>query len=341
MKNNPVPILSLDSLQIGYISGRKKIPLLYPFSVSADEGELIAVIGRNGIGKSTLMRTIMGLQPAIGGDVLFSGSGISSFTRAGLASKIGFISTEIVKAPGMTVYDLVSLGRFPYTNWIGKIEQEDESIIAGAIEKTGISHLIHRNINELSDGERQKTMIARVLAQDTGIIIMDEPTAFLDIKSKFEIVHLMHEMAKVKGKTVIFSTHDLNIAIEQADRIWLLLNEGLIEGAPEDLMLRGSFNELFDSTIVRFNSVDGSFSFRKEERGSVYVEGDGPEKYWTVKAMARIGYRHSDENCGTVISVPCSNNQSWVLKKNGCISEFSSILALVDALNALEEDKIS
>jgi iron complex transport system ATP-binding protein len=333
MKKSSLPILSLVSLQIGFISGRKKIPLLYPITVNASEGELIAVIGRNGIGKSTLMRTITGLQPALGGEVLFSGSGIHRFTKAGLAEKIGFISTEVVKASGMTVYDLVALGRFPYTNWIGKIEEDDEMIIADAIGKTGISHLIQRNISELSDGERQRAMIARVLAQDTGIIIMDEPTAFLDIKSKFEIVHLMHELAKLKGKTVIFSTHDLNIAIDQADKIWLLLSEGIKEGAPEDLMLSGSFNELFGSGIVKFNSSDGSFSFIKEERGSVHIEGKGSGKYWTAKAMSRLGFRLADAGCGTVIRVPDNGNRLWILNRNGIISEFSSIQALVEGLN--------
>jgi iron complex transport system ATP-binding protein len=254
MENNSNEILSLDSLRIGYISGNSRNVLLAPLYATASKGELIAVIGRNGIGKSTLLRTLTGIQPSIEGSIFISGRDIKDFSRLELAQKVGFISTEIVKITNMTVYELVSLGRFPYTNWIGKIERIDHEIIMDSIMKTGMENLYDRNISELSDGERQRAMIARVLAQDTEIVIMDEPTAFLDIKSKYEIVHLMHDLALKRGKTIIFSTHDLSIAISQADKIWLTLNEKLVQGAPEDLMIQGAFDHLFDSSVVGFNS---------------------------------------------------------------------------------------
>jgi iron complex transport system ATP-binding protein len=247
---------------------------------------------------------------------------------------VGFISTEIVKITNMTVYELVSLGRFPYTNWVGKIEGTDHDIIMDSIEKTGMESLFDRNIAELSDGERQRAMIARVLAQDTEIMIMDEPTAFLDIKSKYEIVHLMHDLALKRGKTIIFSTHDLSIAISQADKIWLTLEDKLVQGAPEDLMIQGAFDHLFDSSVVGFNSKDGSFSFRGEERGVFYVEGSGSKRYWTERAVIRAGYRVSKVPQSPVITVPAEDSNEWkCVTTDNKVVVFASILDLANWLN--------
>ncbi len=332
MDTNKIQILSLDSLSIGYLSGKNRNALLSPLNASASKGELVAVIGRNGIGKSTLLRTVAGLQPPLSGNVYISARSIREYSRLELAQRVGFISTEIVKIANMTVYDLVSLGRFPYTSWLGKTDYQDHEIIMDSIEKAGMLDLYDRNISELSDGERQRTMIARVLAQDTAIMIMDEPTAFLDIKSKFEIVHLMHELTEKKRKTIIFSTHDLNIAIDQADKIWLTLDEGLLEGAPEDLMIQGSFDNLFNSSVLGFNSTDGNFSFRRKERGTIYVEGTGIKRHWTEKAIVRAGFSVSAMPGGLVIKVPSAQNTKWVLVSPGQTLEFTSLLDLVNRL---------
>ncbi len=329
MEGKNIQILSLVSLRIGYLTGKVRFPLLSPLTATALKGELIAVIGRNGIGKSTLLRTIAGLQPQLGGRILISGKDIEDHTRLELAQKIGFISTEVIKAGNMSVYELVSLGRYPYTNWLGQTDADDRMIIMDAIEKTGITHLHDRNISELSDGERQRAMIARVLAQDTQIMIMDEPTAFLDIKSKYEIVHLLHNLAREKGKTIIFSTHDLNIAISQSDKIWLTLEDRLSEGAPEDLLREGAFDDLFDSSVVKFNSHDGSFAFRKEERGFVYVEGTGPERFWTVKAVIRAGFSLAESPGNLIIRVPSDDKHEWNVLKSSANLTFRSILELI------------
>jgi iron complex transport system ATP-binding protein len=171
MENNK--ILSFNSLKIGYVSGRTENILLPPLTASAGNGELIAVIGRNGIGKSTLLRTLTGIQKPLGGEIFFGYKSINDYSKMELARKVGYISTEVVKANNMSVYDLVALGRFPYTNWIGKIEKEDNEAIMEALKKTSMEHFMSRFISELSDGERQKAMIARILAQDTGLMIMD------------------------------------------------------------------------------------------------------------------------------------------------------------------------
>jgi iron complex transport system ATP-binding protein len=295
MESNLKEILSIDSLKIGYVRGRHEKVLLPPLNASADEGELIAVIGRNGIGKSTLLRTLAGLQPSLGGEILYSGQSINAYSRIDLAGKVGYISTEIVKVSNMTVYDLVALGRFPHTNWFGKIGMKNHEAIMDSIEKTSMSGFCNRFISELSDGERQRAMIARILAQDTGIMIMDEPTAFLDIGSKYEILHLMHHLSQKNRKTIIFSTHDLQMAISQSDKIWLILDNRLVEGAPEDLMIDGAFDHLFDLSPVQFNSEDGTFSFRNREKGRIYIEGEGIRRNWVEKAINRAGFSCSED----------------------------------------------
>jgi iron complex transport system ATP-binding protein len=326
-------ILCVDSLNIGYVSGRKKTILLPPLNASAKEGELIAIIGRNGIGKSTLLRTLAGIQMNLGGGIFYSGKNINDYSRNELALKVGYISTEQVKVPNMSIYDLVSIGRYPHTNWFGKINSNDHRIIMGAIEMTSMSEFCHKNISELSDGERQKAMIARILAQDAGLMIMDEPTAFLDIGSKYEILHLMHQLTRNSGKTIIFSTHDLQSAVSQADKIWLILDTQLREGAPEDLMIEGAFDHLFESSHVQFNSADGTFSFRGADRGNFYVEGRGSLKHWTEEALKREGYLIVKELTDPFIKVSVSGRKTWTLVNEDSSYEFYSVYELMNFLH--------
>jgi iron complex transport system ATP-binding protein len=331
MKNPGSEILSFESLEIGFTSGKSKKTLLPPVNAKAVEGELIAVIGKNGIGKSTLLKTLTGLLPAISGIILVDGRNIKDYSRIRLSAEIGYISTEIVKVSNMTVYDLVSLGRFPHTDWFGRINASNHSAVNEALMRTGIIDFSDRLLTELSDGERQRAMIALVLAQDTKIIVMDEPTAFLDIKSKFEIIHLMKELTRQKQKTIIYSTHDFNTAISQSDKIWLLLENELIEGAPEDLMLKGSFNNLFDTSIVKFNKDNGTFSLQSEEKGKfLSVKGRGKSEYWTRKALSRVGFSSNDSDELPRIDSPSARNLSWRITGKSFSVEFDSIYGLIE-----------
>lgn len=332
-------ILSLNLLKIGYVSGSSRTVLLPPLNASAKKGELIAVIGRNGIGKSTLLRTMTGLQEPLGGEIYYDGRGIRGYSRTDLARKVGYISTETVKATNMRVYDLVSLGRYPHTNWFGKISLIDHEKILDALEKTSMSAFRDRLISELSDGERQKTMIARILAQDTDIMVMDEPTAFLDIGSKYEIFHLLHQLSQKGKKTIIFSTHDLQMAISQSDKIWLIIDNQLREGAPEDLMIDGAFDHLFESSSLHFNSETGTFSFMEEEKGSFYIEGDGVEKHWTEEAVRRAGFSISATKTTPYIKVISGTMNSWKVISEKQEKAFSSIYDLISGL--VENEHIS
>jgi iron complex transport system ATP-binding protein len=329
MKNEPEEILSFESLRIGYADRRNRNILLPPITASARRGEMIALIGKNGIGKSTLLRTLAGLQPSLGGDITYSGKSINEYSRTDLARTIGYISTEIVKVTNMRVYDLVALGRFPYTNWFGKIDKENHDIITDSIEKTGMTSLSWRFISELSDGERQKAMIARILAQDTGILVMDEPTAFLDIGSKFEILHLMHLLSLKNGKTIIFSTHDLNVAMSQADKIWLIVDDHLVEGAPEDLMLQGAFDHLFDSAAVQYNSEHGTYSFKTEDRGEINTAGEGIMLHYTKKALNRAGFSVREGDGKPFLKLPSGSCRNWQFIDENSTIEFGSLYEFI------------
>jgi len=329
MVNKRNKILSFDLLEIGFASGKLRRVLLPPIQGTANEGELIAVIGKNGIGKSTLLRTMTGLQTLLAGELTIDGKNVNEYSRIQLSAKIGYISTEIVKVSNMKVYDLVSLGRFPYTNWLGRINNADHKIIMESIIKTGMEDFRDRPITELSDGERQRAMIAMVLAQDAKVMVMDEPTAFLDISSKYEIIRLMHELTRDRDKTIIFSTHDLSTAVSQADKIWLLKEKGLFEGAPEDLMLAGTFNTLFDDAKVRFNTNDGSFNIRNIEKGKIIVKGEGKKKYWTEKALIRAGYTIADSKSDIQVESPSELNSKWKCQTPDACMIFSSIYEMI------------
>jgi iron complex transport system ATP-binding protein len=325
-------ILSIEALEIGFGAGKRKKVLLPPLSASARNGELIAVIGRNGIGKSTLLRTIAGIQDPLAGIIKFSGMKGNSFRGSELAEKIAYVSTEPVKVSNMTVYDLVTLGRYPYTNLFGNTRIEDREAVSEALEKVSLSDFAGRYVAELSDGERQKTMIARILAQDSGILLMDEPTAFLDVRSKFEILHLLYRLSRDEGKTIVFTTHDLNMAIRHSDRIWLILGNGMVEGSPEDLMLDGLFDHLFESSSVKFDSADGTYSFRDEIRGSVYIFGDGRKRHWTEEAVRRAGFSVSEEMTPVYIMI---DDERWTIISPGHEKQCGSLFEVAEYLKEL------
>ena len=324
-------ILKISSLLIGYYARRRPLPLLPPLEASASAGELVALLGRNGIGKSTLLRSIAGLQEPLGGSVTINNEEIAGFSRFKFAKNVGYISTDIVKVSHMRVYDLVALGRFPHTNWIGNIDRNTDLIIRESIAKAGLAGFENRFVSELSDGERQRTMIARVLAQDTDIMIMDEPMAFLDISGKYGIISLMKELT-TGGRTIIFSTHDFNIAVSQADKIWLIAATGMIQGAPEDLSLGNHFDCLFDPELTGFNREDGSIDLKSASLPKIQIEGEESRlRYFTAKALKRAGYTVSDEMMIPRIKLP-SGDTGWILYGDGTTTNCKTLYDLLKRL---------
>ena len=265
-------------------------------TVRALKGEMVALLGGNGVGKSTLLRTLAGFQPPLSGELWIHNKPAAEYRADELAREMSFVSTEVVRVAHLTVYELVGLGRYPYTNWFGELDEKDREIISKAIRDVGLSGYEDRQVSRISDGERQRAMIARALAQDTRILVLDEPTAFLDISNKYEIVRILHQLVNEQGKCIIFSTHDLHTALSMADRIWLMLEGEVVEGIPEVIAEKGYFDSLFPGNPqLKFDVDKGDFTFRKNPNGMVRISADGFSRRMAIKALERLGFEIVDE----------------------------------------------
>lgn len=253
-------------------------------------GELTCLLGANGAGKSTLLKTLAGFQPALGGELTLFGKSLKDYTLKELALQMGIVLTEKGDLRNMTVWELVSLGRSPYTGFWGRLSARDRQQVADALGLIGIAHLSQRLVHTLSDGERQKAMIAKVLVQQTPIIFLDEPTAFLDFPSKVELMLLLRRLSREMKKTIFLSTHDLELALEIADKIWLMSPEGSLQcGSPEDLALEGSLGAFFSHEGLSFDDEAGLFRVEHPIYGEIAVRGSGVEYSLLCKALRRIG----------------------------------------------------
>ena len=284
-------ILQARGLCIGYAPRRRpRLEVASDLEVELFEGELVCLLGPNGAGKSTLVRTLSGLQKPLSGEVLLQGGDLHALTESERARLLGIVLTERVDAGNLSACSLAGLGRYPYTGWDGRLSPADEEVVRWAMAAVGAGDLAARSVGELSDGERQKVMIARALAQEPAVLLLDEPTAFLDLPRRVEILQLLRRLAAGGDRAVLLSTHDLDLALRCADRLWLLPPGGPLQtGAPEDLVLSGAFQRTFAD--VEFNPVTGSFQLEQEPEGVVGLEGEGLYALWTARALERAGFR--------------------------------------------------
>ena len=255
------PTIQIESLSTGYRNKKNVTVVAHDINATILGGELTCLLGPNGAGKSTLLRTLSAFLPPVKGDISIMGRNLRDYTDKELAKTIGVVLTEKTDLRNMTVYDLIGLGRSPYTGFWGTLHEDDRRVVDEAIEMVGIGPLKDRMIQTLSDGERQKVMIAKALAQQTPIIFLDEPTAFLDFPSKVEIMQLLHVLSRTTGKTIFLSTHDLELALQIADTIWLMdRDKGVVIGTPDKLAKDGSLNSFFAQRDIKFDihDVDGS-----------------------------------------------------------------------------------
>lgn len=240
-------MITLTSLTIGYNTKNSKKIVAENISASIQEGELTCLIGPNGVGKSTLLRTLSAFQPPLSGEIAINGQALSRLTDRQLSRLIGIVLTTKPDIQNMSVYELVSLGRSPYTGFWGKLSDEDKHIVEESIQMVGISHLEKRMVQTLSDGERQKMMIAKALAQQTPVIFLDEPTAFLDYPSKVEMLLLLQRISREADKTIFLSTHDVELALQVADCLWLMDGrDGLHVGTQQQLAADGSLSRFIE-----------------------------------------------------------------------------------------------
>ena len=257
--------IRLSQLSIGYKtrSGTKTVAAGMTATIRA--AELTCLLGANGAGKSTLLRTLSAFQPKLAGEVFIAGREISQYTSKELSRTIGVVLTEKPDVRDMTVSDLVGLGRSPYTGFFGALTASDRHMVSQAISQVGIEPLSRRMVHTLSDGERQKVMIAKALAQQTPIIILDEPTAFLDFPSKVETMLLLRRICRETGKTIFLSTHDLELALQTADSLWLMDREhGLSIGTPQQLAQQGALSRLVERRGIHFDRETLTIRIDKE-----------------------------------------------------------------------------
>jgi ABC-type cobalamin/Fe3+-siderophores transport systems, ATPase components len=253
-------ILTANALAIGYKQGGRKTKAVQSgLSFDLEQGTLTALLGPNGAGKSTLLRTLSGSLPPLEGEIRLSGKSLGKYSIQELSRRIGLVLTDKTYAGGLRVRELVALGRHPYSGFFGLLDEEDYAVVDRSLEQTGIAHKADNYIAELSDGERQKVMIAKALAQECPVILLDEPTAFLDVVSRIEVMNLLRELA-ARGKTILVSTHDMEQALQLSDRLWLLSKElGLVAGHTETLIAQGEIDRyfrrgdiVFDAQTLRF-----------------------------------------------------------------------------------------
>lgn len=260
--------------------------------INADifSGELTCLLGANGIGKSTLLRTLSAFLPKLSGKIYLQDKEIEAFTEKDLARLVGVVLTEQLDIKNMTAYELIGLGRSPYTGFWGTLSKGDRKIVEESIAWVKIEKLANRMVDTLSDGERQKVMIAKALAQQTPVIFLDEPTAFLDFPSKVEMMQLLHRLSRQTGKTIFMSTHDLELALQIADKIWLMdAQSGIRIGTPEDLSLNGSLSGFFARKGIVFDTQTGLFRIENEFNRQIKLLGSGQKYTMVRKALSRNG----------------------------------------------------
>ncbi|WP_298138756.1 ABC transporter ATP-binding protein [Flavobacterium sp.] len=252
-------ILSASNLSIGYATKKEKIVIASNLNLNLQAGKLISLVGANGIGKSTLLRTLCGIQKPISGIVYLNEKDIQSFEPLVLAQNLSLVLTEKLPPSNLTVFELIALGRQPYTNWLGKLSDEDLDKVNQSMQLTQIEALANKKHFEISDGQLQKVLIARALAQDTPLIILDEPTTHLDLLHKVSVFKLLKKLSQETNKCILFSTHDIDLAIQLSDEMIVMTENNVVQDQPCNLISKGVFNSLFKDQNIIFDSEKGKF----------------------------------------------------------------------------------
>jgi iron complex transport system ATP-binding protein len=348
-------LLETQNLSIGYKSPHEPARvILSGVSASLHGGELVCLIGPNGAGKSTLLRTLAGLQPVLEGKVLIrmansAWKNVNRMNERELARRLSVVLTERVDVGNLTAYALTALGRYPYTDWVGRLTSADEIVVHWALQAVGADDLAERQVHELSDGERQKVMIARSLAQEPALVILDEPTAFLDLPRRIEIMRALQQLAHTTGRAILLSIHDLDLALRSADVLWLLPPGGPMQiGAPEDLVLSGAFEAIFCKDNLEFDKQSGTFRIHPKNGAYVTLNGQGLTAIWTERALEREGFHvkwtsqpllERNENPLEITVLDEYGKQSWRVFEGKIYQEYTSIYDLILFLRNYRREK--
>lgn len=327
-------VLSAEGLAVGYQPARRPaVRVADEIELTLHAGELVCLLGPNGAGKSTLMRTLAGMQRPLAGRVLLAGDDVHQLTPQEVAKRLSIVLTERPDLGLMNGYALVALGRYPYTDWTGRLSRYDRAMVRWAVDVVGASDIAERPVMTLSDGQRQKLMIARALAQESDLILLDEPTAFLDLPRRVEVMQLLKRLAAGTGQAILLSTHDLELALRTADTFWLMSGGKVTCGVPEDLVLSGAFAAAFAAEGVTFDPVTGAFRTVTAGRGAVAVVGEGLAAVWARRALQRAGYEVSDAGALRVVACGDDGRYGWRVGDRLC----ASVAELLQAVHAARE----
>ena len=319
------PVISAQHLDIGYRTGGDGIKRVHSdLNIALYAGELTCLLGANGAGKSTLLRTLSGAQPSLSGDVCINGKPLKEISRHNLSQTIGVVLTDKTAIGGLTVREVVALGRQPHTGFFGILSAHDKQVVEESLEACGIADKGARYMASLSDGERQKVMIAKALAQECPIVLLDEPTAFLDIVSRIEVMSLLHRIATEHHRAILLSTHDIEQALVLSDRLWLLSREkGLTSGVTEDLILSGCLNDLFPHSDIHFDPLHGSYyPTVHRHKSATVVCHDETLLHWAINLLNRNGYGASFDTttrCPIVIHIDSRTRILWQEGENSVV----------------------
>ena len=321
-------------LTIGYRTGKKVKIVHQHLDFTLHAGELTCLLGANGAGKSTLLRTLSASQPSLAGELRILDKPVSAYTEKERSRTIGVVLTDKTFTGGLSVYELVALGRQPHTGFFGRLTKEDRRIVEEAMENVGIAHKAKNYTAELSDGERQKVMIAKALVQECPLILLDEPTAFLDVVSRIEIMHLLHRLAVEQNKAILLSTHDIEQALVLSDKLWLLTKgEGLQYGVTEDIILSHRMDSLFPHKDIRFDYDHGVYYPTVEGHRKVCVTcEDKTLLHWTLNALNRHGYQCSSNLQEGMPHIKANSAKEFEVSIQGeckICSSFEEMLAII------------
>ncbi|MDD2411505.1 MAG: ABC transporter ATP-binding protein [Bacteroidales bacterium] len=322
-------MIKVKNIHLGFNSKTANTILLEDVSFDLSEGMLYSILGSNGKGKTTLMKALTAFHKPMKGEVLLQNKNINSYSYPELSRLISVVFTEKTQVEYMSVFEMVSLGRAPYTGFYGTLDNNDLRVISNSMNLCGISHLKQRNVATLSDGEYQKTLIAKALAQETPIIFMDEPANYLDAAGRITLMKLLRNLVRNENKTIVLSMHEIDLALKYSDKILMFNGKKKLKvGMPEDLILNGSINGLFASQGLVFNIHEGIFHDESEEK--VQVKIDVPEilKIWILNALKR--YEVFSSNSAQNISISMNNDLFVYQKDSQIIGEFETIEALVN-----------
>jgi len=316
-------LFNTKELTIGYRQKSGNKILQKNLALTINSGEIVSLMGQNGVGKTTFIKTISGLLEPLSGDVFYNGTSLQKISNQDLSKKLSLVLTEKPFSFNMSVLELVALGRHPYSNWIGILSNEDKEVIEWAITETNTNYLADQKLYQLSDGQLQKVMIARALAQQTDLIFLDEPAAHLDLHNKIEVMMLLRKIAK-QGKSILISTHDMQISTQLSDKLWLFnFNEPTRIGAPEDLILDGSLEQTLYLKDYGYDMIHGVVNIPQTGL-EISVIGPEKEKFWTEQALKRNEFQVKN---GASLSIVIKQGK-FLLNDE----EFSTITSLLGAL---------